>query len=270
MSLERLDDVTAFLRRHLAAEVEAGFPRVTRIPSAGAIRFLDYFATLTAADQDALLDANARASALIYFPPPLIADQLQAMLDTNPALAAHGKAMQSALFSMGLRYSGLSMRKAMQTDPMSIKMMAQTRSTLDFVPRDDLPPALVPDPDPMHLKPAKAPQLRKLINAAFPKLFATGKQKLIGGETEYTGVLQGTSIKVVISFHGMALQFLYGVTIPDETRRTFVWRTTYENLWAAGQGWDYVTEENAEASIGLLCENIELVVSLRNSVMGLM
>jgi hypothetical protein len=39
---------------------------------------------------------------------------------------------------------------------------------------------------------------------------------------------------------------------------------TYEQLWGATTGWDYLTEENAEASIRLLAENILELVRLRN------
>jgi hypothetical protein len=44
-----------------------------------------------------------------------------------------------------------------------------------------MPAALVPDP--AHLKPAKAPQLRKLIDVAFKRLFAKSNAKLAGGDT---------------------------------------------------------------------------------------
>jgi len=101
-------------------------------------------------------------------------------------------------------------------------------------------------------------------------LFATGKQKREGGETEYFGVLQGTNIKVAIDFAARGLQLRYGVSIPDETKTTFLWRCSYEGLWAVGPGWDYLTEENAERSINLLCEHIKHFVALRNSVIGLL
>src|SRR4029077_14883481 len=114
-------------------------------------------------------------AALNLFPPMAVRERVELLVNTNPALARYRQGMQSAPFTMGLRYVGLRMMKAMLSDRMSMEMMAQTRATLDFIPRDDLPPALVPDPDPAHLKPAKAPLLRKLIDAAFPKLFATGK-----------------------------------------------------------------------------------------------
>ena len=65
--------------------------------------------------------------------------------------------------------------------------------------------------------------MRKLINQAFPTLFATGKQKLVGGETEYAGAIDGTNIKVMIDFNARGFQLRYGVKIPDETKTIFVW-----------------------------------------------
>jgi hypothetical protein len=100
-------------------------------------------------------------------------------------------------------------------------------------------------------------------------LFAPQKKKLPGGSTGYTGVLEGAEITVWIDYAGMGMQLIYGVSIPDLTKRVFVARRAYENLWGAGRGWDYLTEENAEARIGLLCELIVSVVRLRNQVADL-
>lgn len=270
MTLQKLDDVSALLKAHLDGEAQAGFPRLTRIPSSGTIQFLDYFDTLAAADRDSLLAVHAEIDALNFFPPSAVSERVEELVTTNPALVSYRQAMQSAPFTMGSRYLGLRMLKSMLGDPISREMMARTRATLDFIPRDDLPAALVPDPDLAHLKPAKAPLLRKLIDEAFPKLFATGKQKHEGGETEYTGALEGTSIKVIIDFSARGPQLRYGVKIPDETKTIFVWGLMYEDLWAASPGWDYLTEENAEPSIRLLCENIAQIVLLRNRVFDLL
>jgi hypothetical protein len=265
MSLQKLDDVSALLRVHLAEEVQAGFPTLSRIPSTGAIKFLDHFSTLTAADADSLLNALARIVAMRFLSPL----ELLNLANTDPALLRYRAAMQSMPFSMGLRYQGLRMRRAMLSDRMTVEMMAKTRATLDFTPRDDMPAVLVPDPDSANLKPAKAPLLRKLIGQKFKELFAAGKRKLPGGETVYAGVLQGTNITVRIVFAGMGLQLRYGVHIPDETKTVFVFGIGYEDLWAAGPDWDYLTEENAEASIHLLCDLVVHVVRLRNSVLAL-
>jgi hypothetical protein len=270
MSLQKLDDVSALLKSHLDEEAQAGFPRLSRTPSAGTIQFLDYFGTLAAADRDSLLAVHAEIDALNFFPGTASCQRVEALVTTNPALVGYRQAMQSAPFTMGLRYVGLRMLKSMRGDPIGREMMARTRSTLDFIPRDDLPAALVPDPDPAHLKPAKAPLLRKLINEAFRKLFATGKQKRPGGETEYIGAIEGTDIKVIIDFSARGPQLRYGVKIPDETKTIFVWGLMYEDLWAAAPGWDYLTEENAEPSIRLLCETIAQIVLLRNRVFDLL
>jgi hypothetical protein len=270
MSLQKLDDVSALLKAHLDGEAQAGFPRLTRTPCSGTIQFLDYFGALAGADRDSLLATLAEIDALNLFPAPAVRERVEALVTTSPASARYLRAIQSAPFTMGLRYAGLRMMKAMLGDPTSREMMARTRVTLDFTPRDDLPATLVPDPEPAHLKPAKAPLLRKLINEAFPELFATGKQKRMGGETEYYGALEGTNIKVVTDFGARGLQLRYSVTIPDETKTIFVSGLADENLWAAAPGWDYLTEENAEPSIRLLCENIVQIVSLRNRVFDLM
>ena len=270
MSLQKLDDISALLKAHLDGEAQAGFPRLTRVPSSGAIQFLDCFASLAAPDRDLLLAGLAEIAALNLLPSPEARQRVEALVTTNPAFASYRQARQSPQLTMGLRYVGLRMMKSMLGDRMTMEMMARTRATLDFIPRDDLPAALVPDPDPAHLKPAKAPLLRKLIDEAFMELFATAKQKRPGGETEYTGALQGANIKVSIDFSGRGLQLRYGVKIPDETKMIFVWGLTYEDLWAAGPGWDYLTEENAEPSIRLLCEHIEQIVLLRNEAFHLM
>ena len=83
-------------------------------------------------------------------------------------------------------------------------------------------------------------------------------------------MLEGTDVKVIIDFNARGLQLRYGVKIPDETKTVFVWGLQYESLRAAAPGWDYLTEENAEASIRLLCENIAQIVLLRNRVFDML
>jgi len=268
MPPRNLEDVSALLRAHMAEEAESGFPKLSRIPSSDMVRWLDHVSTLTATDRNSLLDTLALLNALRFFPPLSVRDRMTELATTDPALLRYRAAAQSPAFSMGLRYQSLRMIRAMITDPQSVAMMAQTRATLDFTPRDDLPKAIVPDPDLTHLTPAKAPLTKKLIGKAFRDLFASGKQQ-VHSETAYTGSLEGTNLTVWVDFGARDLQLRYGVSIPDETKTVFVFRLMYEDLWAAGRGWDYLTEENAEASIDLLCDQIVQVVRLRNRVMGL-
>jgi hypothetical protein len=263
----RLADATALLLAHMRQEADSGFPRVRRIPNSGIIRFLDYADSL--ADRQPFLESLARMHALGFLYSPDCHDTLLRLMAEDPVCIAMQNAMRSPSFSMGLRYAGLRMMKAILSDRQSVEMMAQTRAGLDFTPRDDMPHELVFDPDPAHLKPAKAPQLRKLINAAFKDLFAPTKEKGLGGETIYTGALEGTMLKVHIDFAARGVQLVHGVSIPDDTRTVIVVGRTYEQLWGATTGWDYLTEENAEASIRLLAENILELVRLRNRLKAL-
>ena len=100
-------------------------------------------------------------------------------------------------------------------------------------------------------------------------LFAPTKEKGLGGETIYAGALEGTMLKVRIDFVARGVQLVHGVSIPDEARTVMVAGRTYEQLWGETTGWDYLTEENAEASIQLLAENILELVRLRNQLKAL-
>jgi hypothetical protein len=193
-------------------EADTGGGRVRRIPTAGVIRFLDY--ADSPADRQPLLESLARMHTLGFLYSPDSHDTLLRLMAEDPVCIAMQNTMRSPSFSMGLRYAGLRMMKAMLLDRQSVEMMAQTRVRLDFTPRDDMPPELVPDPDPARLKPAKALQLRKLIDAAFKDLFAPTKEKGRGGETIYTGTLQGPMLKVRIDFAARGVQLVHGVSIP--------------------------------------------------------
>lgn len=267
MPHERLVDASALLLAHMKQEAAAGFARVRRIPNSGVIRFLDY--AEGAPDLHALLESLARLHALGFLYTRDSHDTLLRAMAEDPMWLAMRSAMTSPHFSMGLRYAGLRMLKAVLSDRQSVEMMAKTRAGLDFTPRDDLPPELVPDPDPMHLKPAKAPQLRKLIDAAFKALFAPIKQKGLGGETIYSGAIDGTAFTVRVDFAARGVQLVHGVSIPDETRNVMVVGRAYEQLWGATTGWDYLTEENAEASIQLLADNVVALVGLRDQLKAL-
>jgi hypothetical protein len=141
MSLQKLDDVTALIKAHLVEEFQAGFPRLSRAPSTGTIKFLEHFSTLATADQDLLLNTLARVSALRFFSPLAVRDQMLELANTDPDLLRYRAAMHSAPFGMGLRYQGLRTVKSMLADRMSVEMMAQPRASLDFTPRKIRRPA---------------------------------------------------------------------------------------------------------------------------------
>lgn len=269
MPFDKLDEAKNVLKLHLSAEAAGGFARLRRTPSTAAVQFLDYFATLPAGNRDALLEALAHLGALRFLPPPIPYEQMQSVAETNPAFLAYRRALQSPQFTLGLRYVEPRMRKALLTDPAGRATLAEARAGINFKPRDDAPAELTPK-DGTDPSPAKAPLLRNLIDSALRNSFASGKQKLPGGETEYFGTLNGSEIRVNVDFGAMGMQLRYGMSIDDETNRTFVRRMCYEELWGIAPGWNYVTEQNAEVSAALLCDCVAQILSLRNAVLNVL
>ena len=163
MPLTGLPAVTALIRDHLVQEVAAGFPRLTRIPSL-------WRHQISRSPSPPCRSPTARPSSApgpreapcSSFRRAMPTTRHFASPTTTPRFSATARLMLTGPLAMGLRYQDLRMIKATLGDPMSMTMMAQTRANLAFVPRDDFPPNLVPDQDPKNLKPAKAPQLRRL------------------------------------------------------------------------------------------------------------
>jgi len=268
MPLPDLAKATALLRSHHAEEAAANFPRVRRVPNSYAVRMLDYYDSLASTGREAFLDALARQSALCFVHPRIVMQRFSDF-QSDPALRAFAEANNSARFSMGMRYWGLPLLKPMLTDPMSIEMRQKTRATLDFVPRDDMPPELLPNFDVNALVTAKAPLLRKLIDPSFKKLFAPVKTKLPGGDYKYEGTLEGAPVKISLGFPGRGIQMRYEISITGDPDGVFVFNLPWERLWGVAGHWDFLTEQNAPPSIDLLGELITGVVRLRNQIAAL-
>ena len=258
-----LSSIAALLRADFAVEADAGFPTVKRIPSTETVRFLDYFAALEPGGRGPLLDAMARLGAMQFCPSPLV---YQEALDLNARIAAIEQlrtALQSGHFAYGLRYADVRMARAMLNDPETMARMAQTRSTLDFEPRDDPPKELTPESDIRKIQPAKAPLLRKLMEKAFAQLFSAQKSKLPGGETRYAGSIGATELTVstIFSSRFAQLHWFVKLAMANPNLRAF----HVEDFWGS-RAWDYLTEENAERSIDLLCERIVYLVKLKERI----
>jgi hypothetical protein len=260
---DRLSSIAALLRADFAVEADAGFPAVTRIPSTEAVKFLDYFAALEPDGRGPLLDVMARLGAIQFCPSPLAYQEALDLSASNAAIVQYRTALQSGSFAYGLRYQDLRMARAMLNDPESMARMAQTRSTLDFEPRDDPPKELTPESDIRKIQSAKTPLLRKLMEQALARLFSPQKSKLPGGETRYAGSIGSTQLTVSADFSSRYAQLHWFVkmTMANQNPRAF----RVEDFWGS-RAWDYLTEENASRSIDLLCERIVYLVKLKERI----
>jgi hypothetical protein len=254
--------IAALTREELSREAAAGFPTLTRIPSSGVIKSLDYLATLSDVERAALLDVQARLAALQFFPSPLIANAYEQLRTTDPACLRRQEVLRSRPFADGLRYAGLRMARAMVTDPETVRHMAQTRATLDFTPRDDLPEQLVGATDIRDIQTAKAPLLRKLLNEMLRNRLGARPNKRPGGELVYEGRIGPIPLEVSITFSNLYAQMVYRVHWSMRERNLIAQRLTYETLWGTNTGWDYLTEENAARSIDLLDQLLVSIAGL--------
>src|SRR5262245_32738569 len=264
-----MQHIVSLIRDHLHAEADAGYPLLRRIPSTQATVYFDYLESVSPAEREELLEARARVAALGLVLTPVAQQEILQLVDSNPALVKHREAMSRGPLAMGLRYQSIRMARAVLDDAQSGAMMRETRSTLNFVPRDDAPVPLVNDADVTRLHPAKAPQLKKLVKPLLQGLLGAKEEKVPGGTLKYDGALDGTPVTVRVDYAARDVQMIYAVSIPDPERKVVVIGTGYEHFFGIGGGWDYLTEENAEVSIGLLPGLLRRLVTLRNEVQRL-
>src|SRR5439155_7363187 len=107
-------------------------------------------------------------------------------------------------------------------------------------------------PDLRYLKAAKAPLLRKLVNATMTRVFRPKKEKQAGGSCKYVFPYGEGECTVWVHFGSMPVQLIYHVSLKNPAPEVRICLLSYENFWGAGSAWDYLTEENAARSIDFL------------------
>jgi hypothetical protein len=264
--MPEMEQIVSLIREHMHAEADASYPLLRQIPSTRAIACFDYLENISPAEREEFLEARARVAALGFVLTPPVQQEILRLLNSNAALVKYREAMLRGPLATGLRYQSIRMAKAVLNDAQSVAMMQQTRSTLGYVQRDDAPVPLVNNADVTTLHPAKAPQLKKLMKPLLEGVLGTKEEKMPGGTMKYDGALDGTPATVRVDYAARDVQMIYAVSIPDPERKVVVIGTSYEHVFGIGGGWDYITEENAEASIGLLPELLRRLVTLRNEV----
>jgi len=258
--------VTALLRAELEKEAASGFPRLRRIPQTDIIWLLDYFDGLAAAERETLLEALADSAAMAFGPPSMPVLNARGTVNIPPGMAPMIEARQRPGGMGGTRYTDIKMLCAdpSMRDPAAYHPSWRTHLTdLHFQPRPDLLPSLD------HLKAAKAPLLRKLVNAAFPKSLGWQKEKRPGGVIKCIGRCGKYEASLMVDFGGMLSQFGYTLTLrnPEDHSPVFI-QLSYERLWGTSGRWDYLTEENAPRCIAFFAEQVAYLADLGERVNG--
>ncbi len=256
-------NVVALLRNELGEEAAAGFPRLRRTPYTHIIWFLDYFAALPPGEQGPLLDALARfgARSVLREGGP---QDLQELDVRYPAFARFRSERERMGGRSGLRYTDVKMQsmiaKDTQSGGLALLVNRLEPTALARQPRPDLLPDL------SHLKPPKPAALRKLAEAALAELFAAKKTSLGANSWKYVGPLEGSELTVWLDFGSRLGQIVYGVSVANPAHAVRFVRVSYEALWGAHLGWDYLTEENAERCVRFLPEQVAHLARLAGRV----
>jgi hypothetical protein len=252
-------NVVTLLRSEFAEEAASGFARLRRIPQTDIIWFVDYFAALSGAESEALLDALADSAAMAFGPPsrPMLNDR--GTVDAPPGLAQMCDARNRPGAKGGTRYMDVKMLGADPAlrEPGGYHPSWREQFTpLHFQPRPDLLPGL------SEMKAAKAPLVRKLVNTALTKSVGLRKETLAGGVNKFSGRCEDCELTVHVDFGGILSQLGYTVTLKSTAGQPLALLLSYERLWGTGGRWDYLTEENAPRCIAFFAEQLIYLANL--------
>src|SRR5207253_1754730 len=236
-----------------------------RIPQTDIIWFLDYFAALSDREREALLDAVADSGATAFLPAWTPKLNERGTVDVPAGLAPMVEARSRPGAMGGTRYTDLKMlsaNPAMREPGTYHESWRENLTALHFQPRPDL----LPDLD--HMKSAKAPLLRKLVNAALTKSLGLKSEKRPGGVIKFIGRCGDCDVKIWVDFGGRLSQLGYSVSFKSADGRPLAVMISYERLWATSGRWDYLTEENAPRSIDFFAEQIAYLADLTQRLVG--
>jgi hypothetical protein len=245
--------LVGWLRSEFAEEQRAGFARLKRVPDTKVIRILDHFASLNAAEQAELIMILADWSSWRLM---ALAIPMATVEEFSRATAFPGRVE-------GLRYTGVNLLAGLEKarNPGGMAGWFERRGVTGLAMQP--PENLLRDLG--DLIPAKVPTLRRLVKKTFTQLFAANA-KDIGSETWlYEGKLGRSSLKMLIRYSGRMgrPQLTYQVQVQSTDMALTAPNLCFESVLGVGfGGWDYLTQDNAERSVGLLGELVEYMAKL--------
>jgi hypothetical protein len=242
-----------WLRAEFAAEQSADFARLKRIPDTSIVRFLDTFVQLSPHEQSEVVDILTDWSSygfLDQLPPPALVERFSQL--TCPRS-----------FAEGVRYTGVNLlaglAKTGENGCLAGWLKSQGITGLATQPPEYLASGIA------DLQPVRIPTLRRLVQRAFATRFAAESQDIGSEFWRYQGKLNETALRVEIRYSGRMgrPQLQYDVQVENPNMGYRLAGITFERVLGVGFGWwDYLTVENAERSVALLCDLVEYAAQL--------
>jgi hypothetical protein len=236
-----------FLRGEFDAEAQSSFARLKRVPDTHVQKFLDYYRSLNAADQDDLADASTLWGALHL---------------AGPAGDGHGFDAKTRSAWERWRYERV-MMTSYRYQSVSELRACVAQAKMD---RANGKPPTVPkelEEYAASIRSVKAPDLRKHVRPVMESLLNARPAKMGGGEWVYDGTLDGSRVRVGIDYGGRLAQLRYSVGVLSAKPPVAFARAGFETVLGAGFGdWDFIVEENVNDSMLLLSELVRYVAEL--------
>jgi hypothetical protein len=236
----------ALVSRCIQQEDALGWEYVRRVPSTYTWKTVDYIRTLDQTRRSQLFQAFV-SNALYFFDPsrdPSLHGaragnrEYEVLVETLPQVFDWGYSDVRALRAILGDQLGKRPSPAFARTPTEVLQRAQS------------------------IRPTKATEIRKAVKQMFAVRFGARPQKLDGGEWQYAATHRGRAFVVSIDYGGWD-QLRYAVEYLDSRSGLHVRRLSYERLVGAGLGhWDFLTADNLQECIGLLCDLVERLVEL--------
>src|SRR5262245_24928695 len=99
-----MEPIVSLIRDRMHAEADAGYPLRRRIPSTRATACFDHLESISPAEREELLEARARVAALGFVLTLSAQQEIQQLVNWNPALVKYREAMLRGPLAIGLRY----------------------------------------------------------------------------------------------------------------------------------------------------------------------
>jgi hypothetical protein len=239
-----------FLRHEFDVEAQRGFARVRRIPDTGVRHFLDYYTSLSTAEQDALADAVTLRGAL-GISEPVGDEHWQALSGRGAWQRWLHETVAGVVRDPHFYYSVPILRAAVAQANAD-----RARGWPSSVPEDTVEYA-------KSIQAIKTPELRKRLRECMTVLFGPGLASVGNRSADYEGTLNGSHLQVGFDLGGQYWQLGYQVAVESADCPGRLARAGFEMTLGIGQGhWDFITEENVDDSFALLCEFVGYVAEL--------
>jgi hypothetical protein len=226
--------VMNFLRAEFRREQESGFALLRRTPSTSKRKFIDYFAALNGAEQEALSEALAQVALYLFFP--------SAPHPSRSGNLAYKRYCDAMVLGWDWKYEDVRtlrlMLAAAEKEPHSRFGRGMTSEIRERI---------------RAIKPVKSTEIRKVVKLALSQLFVPLTVSHEEQFWHYEGLLQGREVCVAIDYAARYRQLEYEISVKDKERGVMLERLNYERVMGLSYAhWDCLEQSNLDQSIALL------------------